>query len=137
MSQDTPHRRKSRIGPGLLLKRSVGPGGSSTGPTDVTNLFSSIRNDQDAHPLRRSQHQYPQDQSPDQQPQLHVSLSQSQSISDVLEDSIDQLCMAVDELVDKMAIVADIHAGLANFNESFGAFLYGLKMNAGNIEWTE
>ncbi|KAF9346841.1 hypothetical protein BGX26_001656 [Mortierella sp. AD094] len=138
MSQDAQHRRKSRIGPGLLLKRSVGPGGSSTASIDVTNiLFSSIRNDQDAHPLRRSQHQYPQDQSPDQQPQPHVSLSQSQSISDVLEDSIDQLCIAVDQLVDKMAVVADIHAGLANFNESFGAFLYGLKMNAGNVEWTE
>ncbi|KAF9112511.1 hypothetical protein BGX27_003268 [Mortierella sp. AM989] len=139
MPQETPHRRKSRIGPGLLLKRSVGPGGSSATATETTNiLFSSIRNDQDTHPLRRSQHQYPQDStSPDQQSHPNVSLTQSQSISDVLEDSIDQLCIAVDQLVDKMAVVADIHAGLANFNESFGAFLYGLKMNAGNVEWTE
>ncbi|KAI1317967.1 hypothetical protein EDD11_007489 [Mortierella claussenii] len=59
------------------------------------------------------------------------------SISQVLESPIDQLYEAVDQLVEKMAVVADIHAGLANFNESFGAFLYGLKMNAGNIEWTE
>ncbi|KAF8977142.1 hypothetical protein BGZ46_007614 [Entomortierella lignicola] len=139
MLQDTPHRRKSRIGPGILLKRSVGPGGSSTATTDNTAnlLFGSIRNDQDTHPLRRSQHQYQQDQSPDQQFQSPVSLSQSQSISDVLEDSIDQLYIAVDQLVDKMAVVGDIHASLANFNESFGSFLYGLKMNAGNVEWTE
>ncbi|KAF9432785.1 hypothetical protein BGZ76_010321 [Entomortierella beljakovae] len=148
MPQD--NRRKSRIGPGLLLKRSIGPG--STPGTDVGNiLFSSIRSDQDANntninnnsnnntnPLRRSQHQYPSDASSSEQLlQTQISLAQSQSIAEELDNSIDQLYLAVDQLVDKMAVVADIHAGLASFNESFGAFLYGLKMNAGNVEWTE
>ncbi|KAF9420075.1 DASH complex subunit dam1 [Podila epigama] len=36
-----------------------------------------------------------------------------------------------------MTVVSEIHAGLASFNESFGSFLYGLKMNAASVEWTE
>ncbi|KAG0380727.1 hypothetical protein BGX24_005845 [Mortierella sp. AD032] len=66
-----------------------------------------------------------------------VALSPMQPISKVLEDPVERLCLAVDQLVEKMAVVADIHAGLANFNESFGSLLYGLKMTAANVEWTE
>ncbi|KAG0238267.1 hypothetical protein BGW42_006547 [Actinomortierella wolfii] len=51
--------------------------------------------------------------------------------------SLDRLCEAMDQLVDKMTAVAAIHMDLANFNESFGALLFGLKMNASNIEWLE
>lgn len=60
-----------------------------------------------------------------------------QPISKGLEDPVERLCFAVDQLVEKMAVVADIHAGLANFNESFGSLLYGLKMTATNVDWTE
>lgn len=60
-----------------------------------------------------------------------------QPISKGLEDPVERLCFAVDQLVEKMAVVADIHAGLANFNESFGSLLYGLKMTAINVDWTE
>ncbi|KAF8930434.1 DASH complex subunit dam1 [Dissophora ornata] len=155
MPIDTPHRRKSRIGPGLLLKRSVGTGGASTVPTDAGHvLFSSVQHDQDTDPLRRSQHQHSQNASTEapphsdqqqqqqqqrqqQQQQQQASLAPFQSIVKELDDPIDQLSFVVDQLVEKMAAVADIHAGLAHFNESFGAFLYGLKMNAENVEWTE
>ncbi|KAF9088332.1 hypothetical protein BGX23_007433 [Mortierella sp. AD031] len=58
-------------------------------------------------------------------------------ISKGLEDPVERLCFAVDQLVEKMAVVADIHSGLANFNESFGSMLYGLKMTAANVEWSE
>ncbi|KAF9130357.1 hypothetical protein BGW39_003151 [Mortierella sp. 14UC] len=150
MSQDNMNRRKSRIGPGL--KRSIGAGGlSSAAQIDIPHtLFSSLRHDQqqqqqqDAHPLRRSQHYYPQDASLDHHHHnnsngqlLQTVLSPMQPISKVLEDPVERLCLAVDQLVEKMSAVADIHAGLANFNESFGSLLYGLKMTAANVEWTE
>ncbi|KAG0270194.1 hypothetical protein BGZ95_001781 [Linnemannia exigua] len=66
-----------------------------------------------------------------------AALSPMQPVSKVMEDPVERLCLAVDQLVEKMAVVADIHAGLANFNESFGSLLYGLKMTAANVEWTE
>ncbi|KAK3843652.1 MAG: hypothetical protein J3R72DRAFT_473906 [Linnemannia gamsii] len=157
MPQDNNiNRRKSRIGPGL--KRSIGAGGpSSVAQVDIPHtLFSSLRHDQqqhqqqhqqqqDTHPLRRSQHYYTQDASLDQHhhnsnnnnQQSQSALSPMQPISKVLEDPVERLCLAVDQLVEKMAVVADIHAGLANFNESFGSLLYGLKMTAANVEWTE
>lgn len=150
MPQDNMNRRKSRIGPGL--KRSIGAGGpSSAAQIDIPHsLFSSLRHDhqqhhqQDPHPLRRSQHYYPQDASLDHHnhynnsnQQSHTALTPMQPISKGLEDPVERLCVAVDQLVEKMAVVADIHAGLANFNESFGSLLYGLKMTAVNVEWTE
>lgn len=33
--------------------------------------------------------------------------------------------------------MADIHQSLSTFNESFAAFLYGIKMNAFCVEWPE
>ncbi|WFD28669.1 DASH complex subunit dam1 [Malassezia nana] len=36
-----------------------------------------------------------------------------------------------------MADMADIHQALGTFNESFAAFLYGIKMNAFCVEWPE
>ncbi|KAG0314204.1 hypothetical protein BGZ97_009532 [Linnemannia gamsii] len=150
MPQDNMNRRKSRIGPGL--KRSIGAGGpSSAAQIDIPHsLFSSLRHDQqqqqqqqDAHPLRRSQHYHPHDASSDHHhynnsnQQSHTALTPMQPISKGLEDPVERLCVAVDQLVEKMAVVADIHAGLANFNESFGSLLYGLKMTAVNVEWTE
>ncbi|KAF9953886.1 hypothetical protein BGZ70_000070 [Mortierella alpina] len=161
MPQDAPHhRRKSRIGPGMLLTRSVGQGGAfttaaSTATTTTTtaaaagrpsegnpSLFSTLRQqDDEANPLRRSQHYHPLNASlgpkPDLDHDLPIVLAQCIPISLEVGDPLDQLCMAVDKLVDTMAVVADIHAGLAQFNESFGSFLYGLKMNGGNVEWTE
>lgn len=156
MPQDNMNRRKSRIGPGL--KRSIGAGGGSSSTADITThtLFSSLRHDHlqqqqlqqqyDAHPLRRSQHYYSQDASSDHhhhynynnssQPS-HIAITPMQPISKGLEDPVERLCFAVDQLVEKMAVVADIHAGLANFNESFGSLLYGLKMTAINVDWTE
>ncbi|KAG0298238.1 hypothetical protein BGZ98_000267 [Dissophora globulifera] len=137
MPMETPHRRKSRIGPGLLLKQSLGAGGATDGSHA---LFIPIRNEPDGNLLRRSVRHQPQEassgagSSTDQQ---DASLTPFQSISKELDDPIDQLSAAADQLVEKMAVVADIHAGLAHFNESFGAFLYGLKMNADNIEWPE
>ncbi|KAF9916797.1 hypothetical protein BX616_002793 [Lobosporangium transversale] len=164
MLQGTP-RRKSRIGPGLFFRRSIGPnGGGGITPTETNNLLrNSLRHDhssQDTLLFRRSQHQYQQEllstsagagtgegttsllhSEPNvlqhQSHQSNTTLTQSRSISEVLENPIDQLCTAVDQLVEKMEVVADIHAGLANFNETFGAFLYGLKINAGNVKWTE
>ncbi|KAK3838535.1 MAG: hypothetical protein JOS17DRAFT_730427 [Linnemannia elongata] len=164
MPQDNMNRRKSRIGPGL--KRSIGAGGGSStaAQVDITThtLFSSLRHDHqhhqqqqqqqqqyDAHPLRRSQHYYSQDASSDHHhhhynynnnsssQQSHAALTPMQPISKGLEDPVERLCFAVDQLVEKMAVVADIHAGLANFNESFGSLLYGLKMTAINVEWSE
>ncbi|KAG0267846.1 DASH complex subunit dam1 [Actinomortierella ambigua] len=62
----------------------------------------------------------------------------SLSTAVMLDDQpLDRLCDAMNQLVDKMTAVATIHMDLANFNESFGALLFGLKMNASNIEWTE
>ncbi|KAF9921677.1 hypothetical protein FBU30_008272 [Linnemannia zychae] len=147
MPQDNINRRKSRIGPGL--KRSTGAGGpSSATQSDVSHiLFGSLRHDphqqlQDVHPLRRSQHYYSQDASSSDHHHLYnhpplTALTPAQPIFKGLEDPIERLCLAVDQLVEKMAVVADIHSGLANFNESFGSLLYGLKMTAVNVEWTE
>ncbi|KAF9148466.1 hypothetical protein BG015_009797 [Linnemannia schmuckeri] len=156
MPQDTMNRRKSRIGPGLKRSIGVGGGSSSAAQVDIAHtLFSSLRHDHhqqqqqqqqqyDAHPLRRSQHYYSQDTSLDHHhhhynnnQQAHTALTPMQPISKGLEDPVERLCFAVDQLVEKMAVVADIHAGLANFNESFGSLLYGLKMTAVNVEWTE
>ncbi|KAF9962335.1 hypothetical protein BGZ72_007388 [Mortierella alpina] len=157
MPQEAPHhRRKSRIGPGMLLTRSVGQGGTSATATAAMttatsaarpsegnpSLFSTLRQqDDEANPLRRSQHYHPLNASlgpkPDLDHDLPIVLAQCKPISLEVGDPLDQLCMAVDKLVDTMAVVADIHAGLAHFNESFGSFLYGLKMNGGNVEWTE
>ncbi|SHO79667.1 Similar to S.cerevisiae protein DAM1 (Essential subunit of the Dam1 complex (aka DASH complex)) [Malassezia sympodialis ATCC 42132] len=36
-----------------------------------------------------------------------------------------------------LADMADIHQSLSTFNESFAAFLYGIKMNAFCVEWPE
>ncbi|KAG0206831.1 hypothetical protein BGX28_001816 [Mortierella sp. GBA30] len=143
MPPETPHRRKSRIGPGMLLSRSIGAGGVGASlSSDGQSLFSTLRQqDNEANPLRRSQHYHPLNASlgakPDLDQDLPAALAQCKRISTEVDDPLDQLCMAVDKLVDTMAVVADIHAGLANFNESFGSFLYGLKMHGTNVEWTE
>ena len=158
MPQDSS-RRKSRIGPGLLRSIGVSSGtgtltaGATTAATTTTTsgpgtgiggdapntLFSSIRQDSETNPLRRSQRQHhslDNAESGAEAPQ-EASFAHFQPISKEIADPVDRLCVAVDQLVDKMAIVADIHAGLAYFNESFGSLLYGLKMNAANIEWAE
>ncbi|KAG0047683.1 hypothetical protein BGZ83_007308 [Gryganskiella cystojenkinii] len=158
MPPQDPNRRKSRIGPGLLRSIAVSGGPSqqqqqqqqqSQGPNDALNsLFSSMRQDQDStlNPLRRSQHQYHHSsetnndsgqEANQQQPHDPASFVHFQPLSVEIADPIDKLSVAVDQLVEKMAIVADIHAGLAYFNESFGSLLYGLKMNAANVDWAE
>ncbi|KAG0357280.1 hypothetical protein BG005_003767, partial [Podila minutissima] len=83
-----------------------------------------------------SQSQPPHQQQPNQQ-QVSLPLTEVRPISKELEDPIATLCVTVDQLVEKMMVVADIHKGLASFNESFGSFLYGLQMNASTMEWSE
>ncbi|KAF9321052.1 hypothetical protein BG003_003815 [Podila horticola] len=156
------NRRKSRLATSLF-KRSFGAGGilarstlgsnhTSTTPTTAGSeniLFGSIRNQgssSDQNPFRRSimransndmsQSQPPQQQQLNQQ-QVSLPLTEVRPISKELEDPIATLCVAVDQLVEKMTVVADIHKGLASFNESFGSFLYGLQMNASTVEWSE
>ncbi|KAG0266585.1 hypothetical protein BG011_001774 [Mortierella polycephala] len=121
-STTTTQRRKSRIGPGLLLKRAIDVGDQSTA--------TSRQDHQDENPFRRSLHYY------QTEPITPSAISQYKPISQELNDPVDQLCVAVDHLVEKMTFVADIHESLADFNETFGSFLYGLKMNAANVEWT-
>ncbi|KAG0342773.1 hypothetical protein BG004_005592 [Podila humilis] len=110
------------------------------------NLFGSIRTQgagNDHNLFRRSIHNSSHEatsghQGQQQQPQYYsVPLSDVAPISKELEDPVAALCVAVDKLVEKMTVVADIHKVLANFNESFGSFLYGLQMNASTVEWTE
>ncbi|KAF9985532.1 hypothetical protein BGZ65_010622 [Modicella reniformis] len=128
---DTPHRRKSRIGPGLLAKRSIGTGNASTTLNDAG---------QEGIPLHRSFHRTPQDSSsaePGPLDQQQEVVSPFVSITKELESPISQLVDVFGHFVEKLESVADINAKLAQFNESFGAFLYGLKMNAENVEWTE
>ena len=72
--------------------------------------------------------------SDQQQPEL---MALSVSIINELEEPINQLVDIFGQFVEKLESVADINAKLAQFNESFGAFLYGLKMNAENVAWTE
>ncbi|KAG0355666.1 hypothetical protein BG005_005399 [Podila minutissima] len=156
------NRRKSRLATSLF-KRSFGAGGllarSTLGSSTLTSttttaagteniLFGSIRNQasssSDQNPFRRSMRANSSDMSQSQQHhqqlnQQHVSLplTEVRPISKELEDPIATLCVAVDQLVEKMTVVADIHKGLASFNESFGSFLYGLQMNASTVEWSE
>ncbi|KAF9584389.1 hypothetical protein BGW38_006637 [Lunasporangiospora selenospora] len=176
MSQDSTNRRKSRIGPGFLLKRSTDDGdtnsstaqGGSSLATDVSQLlFGSIRHASvhaggssgDLDSFRRSQQkqsyshrsdglitdpffQQQQQQQQSGQHRQEEELSEQQiarlnSISKDVRDPVAKLSEAVDQLVDKMSVVSEIHLGLANFNESFGALLYGLKVASSNIEWTE
>ncbi|KAF8982087.1 hypothetical protein BGZ52_002208 [Haplosporangium bisporale] len=157
------NRRKSRLATSLF-KRSFGPGGlarstlgtnngltSTTTTTTTTSaatesiLFGSIRNQgSDQNPFRRSMRASNNDMSQSQsqyqqqnQQQTSLPLAEARPISKELEDPIATLCVAVDQLVEKMTVVADIHKGLASFNESFGSFLYGLQMNASTVEWSE
>ncbi|KAG0038237.1 hypothetical protein BGZ82_000748 [Podila clonocystis] len=164
MSQEPDaNRRKSRLATSLF-KRSFGAGGllarstlganhtSTTTTAGSENiLFGSIRNQgssaSDQNPFRRSimranSNDMSQSQPPiHQQLQIHQQVSlpptEARPISKELEDPIATLCVAVDQLVEKMTVVADIHKGLASFNESFGSFLYGLQMNASTVEWSE
>ncbi|KAK3825888.1 MAG: hypothetical protein J3Q66DRAFT_384988 [Benniella sp.] len=69
--------------------------------------------------------------------QQHELIAPSVSIVNELEEPINQLVDIFGQFVEKLESVADINAKLAQFNESFGAFLYGLKMNAENVAWTE
>lgn len=139
---DTPHRRKSRIGPALLSKRSIGVGGASIPQTDAGQiLFGSIRPEQEGNPLHRTIHRNTQDSSavelePSDQQQQEV-IAPPVPISHELEEPINRLVDVFGQFVEKLESVADINAKLAQFNESFGAFMYGLKMNAENVEWTE
>ncbi|KAG0094922.1 hypothetical protein BGZ93_006551 [Podila epicladia] len=155
------NRRKSRLATSLF-KRSFGTGGllarSTLGSSTLTSttaaavgteniLFGSIRNQassSDQNPFRLSMransNDLPQSQQPHQQlnqQQVSLPLTEVRPISKELEDPIATLCVAVDQLVEKMTVVADIHKGLASFNESFGSFLYGLQMNASTVEWSE
>lgn len=155
------NRRKSRLATSLF-KRSFGPGGLARSTLGTNNaltsttttsaaateniLFGSIRNQgSDQNPFRRSMransnNDLSQSQShhhQQNQQQTSLPLTEARPISKELEDPIATLCVAVDQLVEKMTVVADIHKGLASFNESFGSFLYGLQMNASTVEWSE
>ncbi|KAG0228407.1 hypothetical protein BGX31_006576 [Mortierella sp. GBA43] len=129
---DASHRRKSRIGPGVLPKRSIGPFADSG-----QILFGSIRPEQEGNPLHRSLQRHQQDEPGSSDHQQQEVVAPFASISQELEDPINQLTDVFGRFVEKLESVADINAKLAQFNESFGAFLYGLKMNAENVEWTE
>lgn len=112
-----------------MPKRSIGPL-TDTGPI----LFGSVRTDLDRNPQDPTAAELG---SSDQQQQQQEVTSPFVSITKELESPINQLADVFGQFVGKLESVSDINAKLAQFNESFGAFLYGLKMNAENVEWTE
>ncbi|KAF9970235.1 DASH complex subunit dam1 [Actinomortierella ambigua] len=163
-------RRKSRILPSMLFKRSIGPSTTTNtngqGSEPGTWMQSMRRDaaegttapatnfpgfDKTWSDTRRGGELNGFDSSSGPEAAASRSISTyatadvgftgpttSLSASLMLDDQpLDRLCEAMNQLVDKMTAVATIHMDLANFNESFGALLFGLKMNASNIEWTE